>query len=101
MIRRPPRSTLFPYTTLFRSQEIEHQPEQDDVDHNRNDHEQPQARLANQPEALPQVAQSAKKVSFEHCWWSSAAMTITGRKAYHVSLVPTARNHLQIGRAHV
>src|SRR5256885_6123414 len=23
MIRRPPRSTLFPYTTLFRSQEIE------------------------------------------------------------------------------
>src|SRR5256885_3787546 len=24
MIRRPPRSTLFPYTTLFRSIEIEH-----------------------------------------------------------------------------
>src|SRR3712207_8199212 len=24
MIRRPPRSTLFPYTTLFRSQEFEH-----------------------------------------------------------------------------
>src|SRR3712207_8560660 len=24
MIRRPPRSTLFPYTTLFRSQEHEH-----------------------------------------------------------------------------
>src|SRR3712207_6996970 len=24
MIRRPPRSTLFPYTTLFRSWEIEH-----------------------------------------------------------------------------
>src|SRR5258705_845989 len=25
MIRRPPRSTLFPYTTLFRSQTIENQ----------------------------------------------------------------------------
>src|SRR5687767_15562493 len=25
MIRRPPRSTLFPYTTLFRSLEIGHQ----------------------------------------------------------------------------
>src|SRR2546430_11067329 len=25
MIRRPPRSTLFPYTTLFRSLEHEHQ----------------------------------------------------------------------------
>src|SRR5690348_17789745 len=24
MIRRPPRSTLFPYTTLFRSVEVEH-----------------------------------------------------------------------------
>src|SRR2546422_8334863 len=24
MIRRPPRSTLFPYTTLFRSQHVEH-----------------------------------------------------------------------------
>src|SRR3712207_9418815 len=26
MIRRPPRSTLFPYTTLFRSRRIEKQP---------------------------------------------------------------------------
>src|SRR2546430_12649735 len=24
MIRRPPRSTLFPYTTLFRSREVHH-----------------------------------------------------------------------------
>src|SRR5256885_11035560 len=27
MIRRPPRSTLFPYTTLFRSQHGAHEPE--------------------------------------------------------------------------
>src|SRR5260221_3624539 len=27
MIRRPPRSTLFPYTTLFRSRGIEHEHE--------------------------------------------------------------------------
>src|SRR2546430_10428699 len=26
MIRRPPRSTLFPYTTLFRSRSAAHQP---------------------------------------------------------------------------
>src|SRR2546430_1450328 len=35
MIRRPPRSTLFPYTTLFRSQDaalrLAPQPEQDEV----------------------------------------------------------------------
>src|SRR2546422_11229765 len=28
MIRRPPRSTLFPYTTLFRSHQARHQLEQ-------------------------------------------------------------------------
>src|SRR2546430_13641666 len=26
MIRRPPRSTLFPYTTLFRSKDLRHRP---------------------------------------------------------------------------
>src|SRR3712207_9459142 len=31
MIRRPPRSTLFPYTTLFRSRE-EQRPQQHDVE---------------------------------------------------------------------
>src|SRR5438309_3999595 len=30
MIPHPPRSTLFPYTTLFRSQPCDHQPEDGD-----------------------------------------------------------------------
>src|SRR3712207_8923352 len=30
MIRRPPRSTLFPYTTLFRSEAVEVGPRDDD-----------------------------------------------------------------------
>src|SRR5260370_20027554 len=30
MIRRPPRSTLFPYTTLFRSVDLHHEPRGDD-----------------------------------------------------------------------
>src|SRR2546427_4183120 len=29
MIRRPPRSTLFPYTTLFRSRSVRAQPDSD------------------------------------------------------------------------
>src|SRR5260221_2582859 len=32
MIRRPPRSTLFPYTTLFRSQAIGNDPERRSVE---------------------------------------------------------------------
>src|SRR5688572_31241706 len=35
MIRRPPRSTLFPYTTLFRSQTEHRQQRDDDVQHRR------------------------------------------------------------------
>src|SRR5256885_3048605 len=33
MIRRPPRSTLFPYTTLFRSDRLEHECEAVDSHH--------------------------------------------------------------------
>src|SRR3712207_7536035 len=33
MIRRPPRSTLFPYTTLFRSLELEYDPRYDAATH--------------------------------------------------------------------
>src|SRR5687767_15630845 len=36
MIRRPPRSTLFPYTTLFRSDALAARPEHS---HGRHDHE--------------------------------------------------------------
>src|SRR5437868_8944695 len=34
MIRRPPRSTLFPYTTLFRSPEVSHTPHGSVILHN-------------------------------------------------------------------
>ena len=40
MIRRPPRSTLFPYTTLFRSESLE------------SGNDDAVARLFNQPEAI-------------------------------------------------
>src|SRR5258707_7399736 len=33
MIRRPPRSTLFPYTTLFRSLELRHRRPEDELVH--------------------------------------------------------------------
>src|SRR5437870_8494536 len=37
MIRRPPRSTLFPYTTLFRSQAVPRDPEVDRLGTRRRD----------------------------------------------------------------
>src|SRR2546430_13359829 len=46
MIRRPPRSTLFPYTTLFRSKRIT----QGDSTHS------PRARCATRPPPLPRAS---------------------------------------------
>src|SRR3712207_7926977 len=43
MIRRPPRSTLFPYTTLFRSA-LEHAPEQVELADEAARHRQPAQR---------------------------------------------------------
>src|SRR3989441_9761705 len=47
MIRRPPRSTLFPYTTLFRS---EARPQEEHARHLRRDADQP-AAARDQPRA--------------------------------------------------
>src|SRR3712207_7798899 len=53
MIRRPPRSTLFPYTTLFRSAERQlARPRPASAAHRRDDrqlHERARARLARRP----------------------------------------------------
>src|ERR1043166_4624297 len=52
MIRRPPRSTLFPYTTLFRSEEELHQQRHVAEDFDEGDGREPRRarrRLAQQP----------------------------------------------------
>src|SRR3712207_8589740 len=51
MIRRPPRSTLFPYTTLFRSRS----PGVDHLRDGRDQEELPEQRLQH-GDALPRVA---------------------------------------------
>src|SRR5260221_10627510 len=38
MIRRPPRSTLFPYTTLFRSDELAHPLQGEELGLDRDEH---------------------------------------------------------------
>src|ERR1043166_6403073 len=53
MIRRPPRSTLFPYTTLFRS--VHHQPQHDDE----ADHGQEVERLEHEQAEQPERRHSA------------------------------------------
>src|SRR5258706_5783590 len=50
MIRRPPRSTLFPYTTLFRSQDPAGHA------HGEQDERQPQHHLSREIGAIPRRA---------------------------------------------
>src|SRR5256885_7159172 len=68
MIRRPPRSTLFPYTTLFRSQHREydrtdeqaHQPEcGQSPQHAEHDHQEVDLRLAADEERAHDVVRPA------------------------------------------
>src|SRR3712207_6953580 len=56
MIRRPPRSTLFPYTTLFRSRQAGHQDEAA--------HARPQA---DEPEVAPLDLLGARGTDLLHC----------------------------------
>src|SRR3712207_8507214 len=56
MIRRPPRSTLFPYTTLFRSRAPDTQcfhPEEERLATMSNSSEIPQQQILIKPEFLP------------------------------------------------
>src|SRR2546427_4467089 len=53
MIRRPPRSTLFPYTTLFRSAEPERPPGQRAADAAEADHAERFAVDVMAPEQVP------------------------------------------------
>src|SRR5690349_23916481 len=68
MIRRPPRSTLFPYTTLFRSRAARRSStwkECDDDD--RHDQQDPQQRQPRRrPRAQPRARALAAQRSEEH-----------------------------------
>src|SRR2546422_3162147 len=65
MIRRPPRSTLFPYTTLFRSDE-DHRRDEPDGDQGpeepRSEEEEDAAPYARRP-PLPRSARSEEHTS--------------------------------------
>src|SRR2546421_9081470 len=75
MIRRPPRSTLFPYTTLFRSRPVV--PDQQDVlldptQYPRHDATELRVCLAAQPVRADrqQVVLAARRAANTTCWRS-------------------------------
>src|SRR5256885_7747192 len=82
MIRRPPRSTLFPYTTLFRSVHDGHQPEQHEHGH--------EGQLA--PGHL--ADRKSTRLNSSHLVISYAVFCLKKKKQqYHLSLHSPASSH--------
>src|SRR5437660_5077566 len=63
MLRRPPRSTLFPYTTLFRSRDDRDHPKRGEM---RGPLGQPQVVLSGAHEACREAARRVRQRSEEH-----------------------------------
>src|SRR5690242_21229361 len=71
MIRRPPRPTLFPYTTLFRSERRERE-----EDHARDEHA-PAAEAVGEPSAQQQEATEEQGVDRKSTRLNSSHMSIS------------------------
>src|SRR3712207_8994743 len=95
MIRRPPRSTLFPYTTLFRSHEhgfnerLHEQSAQDRGDRldRRDGHDPPLPRPPGLPALRPQRARDRKstRLNSSHANISYAVFCLKKKKTHFVT----------------
>src|SRR2546429_6870550 len=99
MIRRPPRSTLFPYTTLFRSpqrglvQEQQPRPAHERAAHGQHLLLAPRERAGELPAALQQPDRKSTRLNSSHGYISYAVFCLKKQKA-PPSLVPTTTHTL-------
>src|SRR5256885_2396751 len=100
MIRRPPRSTLFPYTTLFRSPVVLE--ESEDVERRRDDPLLPAVlddlalvRLRNRPPA--RLDRKSTRLNSSHLVISYAVFCLKKKKTIHQR---TLHRHVTLGRVH-
>src|SRR2546429_6006742 len=75
MIRRPPRSTLFPYTTLFRSDRIQNTKERSLHDARRN-----QAGAAESSTHIPRGDRKSTRLNSSHGYISYAVFCLKKKK---------------------
>src|SRR2546430_7713926 len=93
MIRRPPRSPLFPYTTLFRSAHAFLHPFRDDVDQRRHDRLDLLLLLGSERgEQVEQVDRKSTRLNSSHSQISYAVFCLKKKKKkiifsqlYHLS----------------
>src|SRR5258707_8591866 len=90
MIRRPPRSTLFPYTTLFRSEALHAAM---DIDGPTYAHE-----ILTSQEVIAAIDRKSTRLNSSHANISYAVFCLKKKKEAHHVTVPRLYNHR--GRAH-
>src|SRR3712207_7317658 len=97
MIRRPPRSTLFPYTTLFRShreRERAHQPRRlappprdgQVAAHRRDRHPEPEHEVRPAREALGVADRKSTRLNSSHANISYAVFCLKKKKKYYSAM---------------
>src|SRR3712207_7908285 len=82
MIRRPPRSTLFPYTTLFRSRRLHR--------HQRPAAEQFQRSLFDLPRVRSNIDRKSTRLNSSHANISYAVFCLNKKLFLPLPLVPAA-----------
>src|SRR5438067_8796983 len=80
MIRRPPRSTLFPYTTLFRSRTARRRAGPGDHDRPRREHAEHPGRVA-----VVRGDRKSTRLNSSHVSISYAVFCLKKKKVDHVS----------------
>src|SRR5687768_18280520 len=88
MIRRPPRSTLFPYTTLFRSRRFAHQRPHGHVVQHGEERELGRAQRAAQVAAAAQRDRKSTRLNSSHGYISYAVFCLK-KKTYQKSISTT------------
>src|SRR3712207_7707759 len=94
MIRRPPRSTLFPYTTLFRSELGEHQrgraPHLIAVDQKVGDMQGASAHVAHLARDDVRIDRKSTRLNSSHANISYAVFCLKKKNTHHQSLQSVA-----------
>src|SRR5689334_24726154 len=100
MIRRPPRSTLFPYTTLFRSAEVLHDRQQDRrCDQDRRRHVDERAEHQQQDVDQEQEDRKSTRLNSSHSSISYAVFCLKKKKQKNNKRTPKSQeisNHRTI-----
>src|SRR3712207_6991396 len=86
MIRRPPRSTLFPYTTLFRSRPDVDEVDLDPVDLCRELRQRVQSHLARAPVVIGD--RKSTRLNSSHANISYAVFCLKKKKKIHMTINP-------------